>query len=170
MYPFTKQLIQYQNQNEEEKIAMLVLDVKGNYYKKVVEYCERFNRKKDLIVIELGGKIKYNPLYKPNLKPSILANRLKTILTIFSPNNQESYWLDKAEAILCEAIKLCRIYNNEYVTFEEIHKLVTIENYYESKIENIKQKFISRKVIKTAVLRHINCNKLFFKRILSIRF
>ena len=91
MYPFTKQLIQYQNQNDQEKIGMLILDVKGNYYKKVIEYGERFNRQQDIIVIELGGKAKYNPLHKPNLKPSILANRLKTILTIFSPNNQESY-------------------------------------------------------------------------------
>lgn len=123
---------------------MLILDVKGNYYKKVIEYCKRFNRKEDLIVIELGGKIKYNPLHKPNLKPSILANRLKTILTIFSPNNQESYWLDKAEAILCEAIKLCRIYNEQYVTFQEIHKLITIQDYYLSKLEKIKQLFISR--------------------------
>lgn len=151
MYPFTKQLIQYQSQNQQEKIGMLILDVKGNYYKQVIEYCERYNRKEDLIVIELGGKIKYNPLYKPNLKPSILANRLKTILTIFSPNNQESYWLDKAEAILCEAIKLCRLYNNEYVTFQEIHKLITIPEHYKSKINKIKQRFKLRRAIKSTM-------------------
>ena len=147
MYPFTKQLIQYQNQNDQEKIGMLILDVKGNYYKKVIEYGERFNRQQDIIVIELGGKAKYNPLHKPNLKPSILANRLKTILTIFSPNNQESYWIDKSEEVLCEAIKLCRLYNKGYVTFQEIHKIVTMPDYYASKIEKIKQIFISRKII-----------------------
>lgn len=150
MYPFTKQLIQYQNQNNEEKIGMLILDVKGNYYQKVQEYCKRFNREKDLIVIELGGTIKYNPLHKPKLKPSILANRLKTVLTIFSPNNQESYWLDKAEAILCEAIKLCRLYNQGYVTFQEIHKLITVPNYYLEKLSKIKEIFISRQIFKTA--------------------
>ena len=149
MYPFTKQLIQYQNQNEQEKIGMLILDVKGNYYKKVIEYGERFNRKQDIIVIELGGKTKYNPLHKPNLKPNILANRLKTILTIFSPNNQESYWIDKAEQVLCEAIKIC---NKGYVTFQEIHKIVTIPNYYANKIEKIKQTFNSRKIIKATML------------------
>ena len=135
---------------------MLILDVKGNYYNKVKEYCERYNRKDDLIVIELGGKIKYNPLHKINLKPSILANRLKTILTIFSPNNQESYWLDKAEAILCEAIKICRLYNKQYVTFQEIHKLITSEEYFISKVEIIKQLFTSRKIIFKTMLRSIN--------------
>lgn len=148
MYPITKQLISYQNQNPEEKIGMLILDVKGNYYKKVQEYCERFQRKKDLIVIELGGKIKYNPLDKPNLKPIVLANRLKTILTLFSPNNQESYWLDKAEQIICESIKLCRLYNEQYVTFQEIHKLITIPNYYLDKLDIIKEQFISGKLNK----------------------
>ena len=72
-----------------------------------------------------------------------MANRLKTILTLFSKNNTESYWLDKAESILSECIKLCRLYNNGYVTFLELHKLVTDINYYYSKIKILKQKFIN---------------------------
>ena len=91
---------------------------------------ENENREQDLIVLELGGYYKYNPLHKPNLKASVLANRLKTILLLFSPNNSESFWIDKCEQVLTECIKLCRLYNNNYVTFEEIHKLVTIDNYY----------------------------------------
>ena len=87
--------------------------------------------------------MKYNPLDKPNLKPAILANRLKTILTLFSKNNSESYWLDKAEQILTECIKLCRLYNDGYVTFSEIHKLVTMPNYYVDKIKLLREKFLS---------------------------
>lgn len=83
MYPFTKQLIKYENFNNNKKLGMLILDVKGNYYRKVVEFANEFNRQDDIIVIELNGKYKYNPLHKPNLKPSILANRLKTILLLF---------------------------------------------------------------------------------------
>ena len=63
---------------------MLILDVKGNYYKKVKEFVENENREQDLIVLELGGYYKYNPLHKPNLKASVLANRLKTIYLLFS--------------------------------------------------------------------------------------
>ena len=96
--------------------------------------------------MNFGGSIKYNPLDKPNLKPSILANRLKTILTIFSKNNSESYWLDKAEMILAECIKLCRLYNDGYVTFSELHKLITIPDYYSSKISFMRSKFISGKL------------------------
>ena len=146
MYPFTKQLIYYKNSSFKEKIGMLILDVKGNYYYQVHEFCKKFNRLDDLIVIELGGKYKYNPLNKPNLKASILANRLKTILLLFSENNSESYWLDKAEQILEHSIKLCRLYNNNYVNFSEIHKLITDKNYYEEKIKMLKTQFQENKL------------------------
>ena len=49
MYPFTKQLIEYKSNVTEEKIGMLILDVKGNYYNQVKEYAQKFNLDKDLI-------------------------------------------------------------------------------------------------------------------------
>lgn len=138
IYPITAQLIKY----NEPKIGMLVLDVKGNFHKSIKELCKIYNRTEDLIIIEIGGKYKYNPLNKPNLSPMSLANRLKSILLLFSENNSDSYWLDKVEQTLCEAIKLCRLYNNNYVTFLELHKLITDKDYYQSKISIIKNLFL----------------------------
>ena len=137
MYPFLNQLIKY----ESPKFGMLILDVKGNFYKQVLEYAKKYNRLEDIIVISLNSNTRYNPLDKPNLNPSVLANRLKTILELFSPNNSESYWLDTAQIILTNAIKLCRIYNNGYVTFTELHNLINNENYYKSKFDILRLKF-----------------------------
>ena len=148
MYPFTKQLIYYKHDNPAEKIGMLILDVKGNYKNQVYEFCSKFNRLDDLITIELNGKYKYNPLNKPHLKASILANRLKTILLLFSENNSESYWLDKAEQILEHCIKICRLYNSNYVNFSEIHKLITDKDYYNSKISILKDMFLHNQLSK----------------------
>lgn len=148
MYPFTKQLISYKSNVSNEKLGMLILDVKGNYYSEVYKYAKQFNRLNDLIVIDLSGNIKYNPLHKPKLKSSILANRLKSILLLFSPNNSESFWIDKAEQVLSECIKLCRLYNDGYVTFEEIHNLVVIPNYYEEKINILRNFFTNDKFSK----------------------
>ena len=142
MYPFVRQLIEFKNQNFSQKFGMLILDVKGNFYKQVKKYAVEFNRENDLIIIELGKNISYNPLHKPNLKPTVLANRLRTILTLISPNNTESFWLDKVEQILTECIKLCRLYNNGYVTFLEIHKLINIPNYYKEQVENLRNLFL----------------------------
>lgn len=145
MYPFTKQLIDYKSDSAFEKLGMLILDVKGNFYKQVELFANEAGRLDDLCVIEINGDIKYNPLDKPDLKPSVLANRLKTILTLFSPNNSESYWLDKAEQVLAEAIKLCRLYNNGYVTFKELHNLINSPDYYNDKISSLRDLFKSRK-------------------------
>lgn len=142
MYPFLKQLMEY----DSPKIGMLILDVKGNFFKQVLEYANIFNRTPDIIEISLDSNVKYNPLDRPELNPSVLANRLKTILELFSPNNSESYWLDKVQDVLTESIKFCRLYNNGYVTFTEIHNLISNDDYYKSKIENFRNLFLSGKM------------------------
>jgi len=114
---------------------MLILDVKGNFYEKIVEFAKEVDRLDDLVIIELNGKYKYNPMHKPDLKPLILGNRIKTVLGLFSPKGAtDGYWLDKAELLIAECIKLCRLYNDGYVSFDEINKLVSNKNYLISKI------------------------------------
>lgn len=163
MYPFTEQLIKFNSSHPQMKIGMLILDVKGNFYQQVKNYAKQYQLEKDLIVIELNSNIYYNPLHKPDLKPQVLANRLKTILLLFSENNTESYWLDKAEEILTECIKLCRLYNNNYVTFLEIHKLVTNPNYYKEKITVLRNLFISSKLSHSQIYE-LNSSLDFFQK------
>ena len=168
MYPFTKQLIEYKSTRENEKLAMLILDVKGNYHKKVLEYANNANRLEDVIIIDLSGSFKYNPLDKPNLKPIVLANRLKTILSLFSPNTSEDYWLDKAEQILTEAIKFCRLYNNGYVSFSEIHKLIMFSDYYQEKLLITKKLFQEGKLSNSDVYNLLTCIDFFEKEFFSL--
>ena len=163
MYPFTKQLLKYNSENSSDKVGMLILDVKGNYYNQVKNYVDLYGLQDDLVVIGLNSGIFYNPLHKPNLKPIVLANRLKTILTLFSENNSESYWLDKAEQILTEAIKLCRLYNDNYVTFSELHKLITVPGYYKDKIDVLKALFISSKLNNKQIYELNECLNFFQK-------
>ncbi len=163
MYPFTRQLLQFNSKNPKKKIGMLILDVKGNYFRQVKRYAKNFNLLNNLIVLSLNSKVFYNPLHKPNLKPQVLANRIKTILLLFSENNSESYWLDKAEQVICECIKLCRLYNDGYVTFLELHKLITIPNYYREKIEKLRNLFISSKLSHEQIYE-LNASLNFFEK------
>ncbi len=163
MYPFTKQLMQYNWKNPKKKIGMLLLDVKGNYYQQVQKYAKNYQLEKDLIIIELKSNVYYNPLHKPDLKPQSLANRLKTILLLFSENNTESYWFDKAEEILTECIKLCRLYNKNYVTFLELHKLITLPNYYKEKIAILRDLFITSQLTKSQIYE-LNTSLQFFQK------
>ena len=85
MYPFTKQAIFYKAYDPNLKPGMLILDVKGNFYKQVVKFAEEAGRQDDVIIIELNGKYKYNPVHKPNMRPLVLANRSKTVCRYFHP-------------------------------------------------------------------------------------
>ena len=168
LYPITKQLMEYNYNKIKEKMAMLILDVKGNYYNQVLKFAKKIGRQEDIVVIEIGGKYKYNPLDKPNLNPQVLSNRLKTILELFNQNNSESYWLDKAEQVLAECIKFCRLYNNEYVDFIELHKLIMFENYYKEKINIVKEKFQKGKLNKKAVYELLTCIDFLEKEFFSL--
>ena len=168
MYPFTRQLLEYKYNDANSKIGMLILDVKGNYFSQVYNYAQNIGRLNDLIEIKIKGKYFYNPLDKPFLKPSVIANQLKTILLLFSPNNSESYWLDKAEAVLTETIKLCRLYNNNYVTFTEIHNLVTKPDYYHEKIANLREKFTKNELSKKQIYNLLSAINFFEKEFLSL--
>ena len=84
MYPFTKQFLEYNSNSQNQKFSMLILDVKGNYGKQVKIFSEELAISSDIIIISLTSNIYYNPLHKPNLKAHVLANRLKTILLLFS--------------------------------------------------------------------------------------
>lgn len=53
MYPFTRQLIKYKYDDEAQKLGMLILDVKGNYYSQVKKYASYYRREDDLVIIEL---------------------------------------------------------------------------------------------------------------------
>ena len=62
MYPFTEQLIKFNSLNPDKKIGILILDVKGNYFKQVKNFASKYHLEKDIIEISLTSQIRYNPL------------------------------------------------------------------------------------------------------------
>ena len=71
MYPFTRQLMEFNANNLSKKIGMLILDVKGNYCYQVHHYAKDFGLENDVITVSLNSGIFYNPLHKPHLKPQV---------------------------------------------------------------------------------------------------
>ena len=96
------------------------------------------------------------------MKPSVLANRLRTILTLFSnQNTTDTYWLDKVELYLTECIKLCRMYNEGYVTFVELHKLIYDKKYLAEKINFVKDLFLSSRLNYIQIYEFTTCIDFF---------
>ena len=55
IYPFVKQFIEYNSKNINDKIGMLILDVKGNFYSYVSSVVKNYNMENDLFVIVSDG-------------------------------------------------------------------------------------------------------------------
>ena len=55
MYPFTEQLIKYNSLNQNNKLGILILDVKGNYFKQVKEFATKYNLEKDILELLAWG-------------------------------------------------------------------------------------------------------------------
>ena len=58
IYPFVNQFLKYNSLNK--KIGMLILDVKGNFYKYVCDCSKKYNLQDDIIVISLKNNVYYN--------------------------------------------------------------------------------------------------------------
>ena len=56
MYPFTEQLMKFNSLNPNKKLGILILDVKGNYFKQVKQFATKYNLEKDIIEIGLNSK------------------------------------------------------------------------------------------------------------------
>lgn len=167
LYPITSQLLEW-SFSEKYQSAFLILDVKGNYHRFVKEVCQKNFRLSDLFIISLSGSITYNPLDKPNLKPHILANRLKNILLLFSPEQSEAFWLDKAEQVLSEAIRLCRLYNDGYVTFTELHQIIMSKSYYDEMVESLKDTFYNDSLSQSQIADLSACLSFFEEEFYSL--
>lgn len=128
----------------KNKMSGLIIDVKGNYISIVKKVAKKYNRVDDVIPITLDNEIKYNPL-NTGINDIELASMIKKVIVLLSNNNNgDSFWLDKVENYLRDFICMIKAYNS-YVSFYEIHKLVTDENYLFEKINIIKERVLDNK-------------------------
>lgn len=123
----------------------LIIDVKGNYIDTVRKIAKKHKKEENIILISMENDFKYNPLNKPELSSIELANYMIKVLKVLSKGNGNSdpFWLDKSESYIRDFITLIRIYNNGFVNFMEMHKLVTSNTYIEEKLQTVKEKILN---------------------------
>lgn len=120
----------------------LILDAKGNFVNKVEAMCKKVGRTKDLQVISNTSNC-YFELLDNNITAYELANRLRHVVELLSPNNNsDTYWLDKVENVLQNMIILMD-YLNDKRSMMELHKLVTSKEYLEQKLTEVGEKLLA---------------------------
>jgi|GEM_PF-2634573 len=126
LYPITRQLMEFMPDNPDKKTGMLVLDVKGDYYKQVLDFAKMAGRLGDVKILTLGSKTKYNPLHKPNMMAGELANRVIEIARARdgnSKNGDNAFWEAQGKAFIENAIRLARLHSG-YVNFKIIDRII----------------------------------------------
>jgi len=119
----------------------LILDAKGNFVNKVKAMCKKAGRWQDLQIISNTSNC-YFEILDNNISAYELANRLRHVIELLSPNNNsDTYWLDKVENVLQNMLMLMD-YLNKKRSMMELHKLVTSKEYLEEKLKEIGEKLV----------------------------
>lgn len=132
LYPITLQLLSFRPSDTDKKLGALFLDVKGDYYKRVLDFAKSSNRLDDVRLIELGGKYKYNPLHKPDMLAAELAARVIEIARTRDGgrNGNDAFWENQGKAFIENSIRLSRLHSN-YVSFKIIDRIIRLQQHNE---------------------------------------
>jgi hypothetical protein len=132
LYPITRQLLSYRPDDEDKKLGALILDVKGDYYKKVLDFAKSVGRLDDVRIITLGGKYKYNPLHKPDMLANELAARVIDIARTRDRDRtgNDAFWENQGKAFIENSIRLARLHSG-YVSFKIIDTIIRLRKHGE---------------------------------------
>jgi hypothetical protein len=120
MYPFAEQILSYHVANKDERIGGLVLEVKGDFCRKVKEILDRNARGEDYIEISLDSDYRYNPLHN-DLDAYALAFSIASLLNNLFGKGKEPFW-QQAYTNLVKFIILLHKVAYDYVTLFDVYQ------------------------------------------------
>jgi hypothetical protein len=120
MYPFADQILSYRASNKDARIGGLILEVKGDFCRKVKEILDRNGRGEDYIEISLGSEYRYNPLHN-DLDAYALAFSIASLLNNLFGKGKEPFW-QQAYTNLVKFIILLHKVAYEYVTLFDVYQ------------------------------------------------
>ena len=136
MYPYVDQLLRWQSQDQERKIAGLVLEVKGDFCGQVRGMLQRAGRADDYVEIGLDSGICYNPLQN-DLDPYAVAYAIATLLNNLFGKSKEPFWQMAYTDLLKFVILLQRI-TVGYTTFSQVYRYVLEDRLIDEDILKLK--------------------------------
>jgi hypothetical protein len=142
MYPFAEQILAYQAANQERKIGGLVLEVKGDFCRKVKGILERSGRASDYIEISLQSEYRYNPLHN-DLDAYALAYSIASLLNNLFGKGREPFW-QQAYTNLVKFIILLHKIAYGYVTLFDVYECAIASEVLENKIHDAERRLEDR--------------------------
>jgi TraM recognition site of TraD and TraG len=142
LYPFAEQILAYKALNKDERIGGLVLEVKGDFCKRVKEILERHGRGEDYIEISLDSEYRYNPLHN-DLDAYALAFSIASLLNNLFGRGKEPFW-QQAYTNLVKFIILLYKVAYGYVTLFDVYHCAISPPFLEQRIYEAEELVMGR--------------------------
>jgi hypothetical protein len=120
LLPFAEQILAYKAADKDKKIGGLVLEVKGDFCRKVRDILARHGRAQDYIEISLESEYCYNPLHN-DLDAYALAYNIASLLNNLFGRGKEPFW-QQAYTNLVKFIILLHKIAYDYVTLFDVYQ------------------------------------------------
>lgn len=142
LYPFAEQILNYRAGSREERIGGLILEVKGDFCRRVKEILERCGRGEDYIEISLDSDYRYNPLHN-ELDAYALAFSIASLLNNLYGRGKEPFW-QQAYTNLVKFIILLYKVAYGYVTLFDVYYCAISPPFLEQRIYEAEEIILGR--------------------------
>ncbi len=134
MYPFAEQILAYRADDPERRIGGLVLEVKGDFCRKVKHILERHGRGADYLEVSLDSNVRYNPLHN-DLDAYALAFGIASLLNNLFGKGKDPFWQQAYTNLIKFVILLHKVVDG-YVTLFDVYQGAINAEYLERKIKD----------------------------------
>ena len=147
MYPFTEQILAFQADDPARRIGGLVLEVKGDFCRKVREILTQYGREADYREVNLATDYRYNPLHN-DLDAYALAYGIASLLNNLYGRGKEPFW-QQAYTNLVKFVILLHKVLDDYVTLFDVYQGAINPAYLEERIRQGEERFARESLLIT---------------------
>jgi len=142
MYPFADQILAYKASDKDKRVGGLILEVKGDFCRRVREILTRHSRAEDYIEISIDSEYRYNPLHN-DLDAYALAYSIASLLNNLFGRGKEPFW-QQAYTNLVKFIILLHKVAYDYVTFFDVYRCAISPPLLEERIQEAEEIILGR--------------------------
>jgi hypothetical protein len=142
MFPFAEQILAYRANDAAKRIGGLILEVKGDFCRKVKDILDRHGRPEDYIEISLDSEYRYNPLHN-DLDAYALAYNIASLLNNLYGRGKEPFW-QQAYTNLVKFIILLHKVAYDYVTLFDVYECAISPSLLQERIREAEQIVLGR--------------------------
>ena len=134
MHPFARQLLSWQADSPDRRVAALVLEVKGDFCHDIRRMLAELDREDDYLELSMDGGMTWNPLSAPWLDAYSLAYTVASLLNQLFGKGKEPFWQQAYTNLVRWIIELYRVLPGGWVTLQDVYHCAIDKDLFARKI------------------------------------